>query len=136
MEMRPRCRGAVSAVGPLSAASSGMDKRSSDSSKPAPVVYAQEALDRAWRSKRRIAAQGKGKPLKQRFMNAFGGRSAVFVDDREFMEETLDNVLRVSTHNEKLLRFQSTWSLDGARKRVFAASGPNFKTSRPARLLV
>lgn len=60
-----------------------------------PVVYAQEALDRAWRSKRRIAAQGKSKPLKQRFMNAFGGRSAMFVDDRDFMEGTLDNVLRV-----------------------------------------
>jgi len=65
-------------------------------SPPKPVVYAQEVLDRAWRSKRRIAAQGKSRPLKQRFMKAFGGRSAVFVDDREFMESTLDNVLRVS----------------------------------------
>lgn len=90
-------RGAVSAVGPLSAASGGIGNGSSDNSKSSPVVYAQEALDRAWRSKRRIAAQGKSKPLKQRFMNAFGGRSAVFVDDREFMEETLDNVLRVSS---------------------------------------
>lgn len=68
---------------------------SSGKSAPGPVVYAQEALDRAWRSKRRIAAQGKSNPLKQRFMNAFGGRSAVFVDDRDFMEETLDNVVRV-----------------------------------------
>lgn len=68
---------------------------SSGNSAPEPVVYAQEALDRAWRSKRRIAAQGKSKPLKQRFMDAFGGRSAVFMDDREFMEETLDNVVRV-----------------------------------------
>lgn len=97
-----------SLVGPLSAVSqrngnnngeaptdSGSSSTSSGKSQPKPVVYAQEVLDRAWRSKRRIAAQAKAKPLKQRFMNAFGGRSAVFVDDRDFMEETLDNVLRV-----------------------------------------
>ncbi len=76
--------------------SSNSGSSSGSKSQPKPVVYAQDVLDRAWRSKRRIAAQGKSKPLKQRFMNAFGGRSAVFVDDREFMESTLDNVLRVS----------------------------------------
>lgn len=83
-------KGDTSTTSSSSSSNSGNGK-----SAPEPVVYAQEALDRAWRSKRRIAAQGKSKPLKQRFMNAFGGRSAVFVDDRDFMEETLDNVVRV-----------------------------------------
>lgn len=84
-----------SVEGDTSTASSSSSSNSSGRSAPKPVVYAQEALDRAWRSKRRIAAQGKSKPLKQRFMNAFGGGSAMFVDDRDFMEETLDNVVRV-----------------------------------------
>lgn len=86
------------AEGDTSTASSS--NSSSGKSAPEPVVYAQEALDRAWRSKRRISAQGKSKPLKQRFMNAFGGRSAVFVDDRDFMEETLDNVVRVRLQHD------------------------------------
>lgn len=102
-QMRRTSRGEIARVMPLLAASvegdgdssSSRDRQGSKSLKE-PVLYAQEVLDRAWRSKRRIAAQRKGKPLKQRLMNAFGQTSAVFVDDREFMEETLDNVLRVS----------------------------------------
>lgn len=99
----------IAGVVPLSASPIKGDSSSSSSSRglngrkplPEPVMYAQEVLDRAWRSKRRIAAQGKGKPLKQRLMSAFGQTSAVFVDDREFMEETLDNVLRVSRERER-----------------------------------
>lgn len=82
--------------GPLLAgggAQDGDDSRRSSLSEP--ILFAQEVLDRAWRSKRRIAAQGKSKPLGQRFLTAFGARTAVFVDDRDFMEETLDNVVRV-----------------------------------------
>eukprot|EP00903_Cladosiphon_okamuranus_P015248 g14092.t1 len=97
--------------------------RSSTSGKsaPEPVVYAQEALDRAWRSKRRIAAQGKSKPLKQRFMDAFGGRSAVFIEDREFMEETLDNVVRVyCTHN------MPNWSLPWQRLKQEQSTSTGF----------
>lgn len=82
------------AEGDTSTASSSSNS-SRGRSAPEPVVYAQEVLDLAWRSQRRIAAQGKSKPLRQRFMSAFGGRSAVFVEDRDFMEETLDNVVRV-----------------------------------------
>lgn len=95
----------IARVTPLAAASVEGESSSSTDGKgskstPEPVVYAQEALDRAWRSKRRIAAQGKSKPLRQRLMNAFGQTSAVFVDDRDFMEETLDNVLRVSSERQ------------------------------------
>lgn len=60
-----------------------------------PIVYAQDALDRAWRSKRRIAAQGRGVSLGRKILTAFGTRQANFVDDRDFMEDTLDNVVRV-----------------------------------------
>lgn len=73
----------------------GGDDSTRRSSLSEPILFAQEVLDRAWRSKRRIAAQGKSKPLGQRFLTAFGARTAVFVDDRDFMEETLDNVVRV-----------------------------------------
>lgn len=70
-------------------------RRGDNKGLPEPVLFAQEVLDRAWRSKRRIAAQGKGMPLGQRVLTAFGARTAVFVDDRDFMEATLDSVLRV-----------------------------------------
>ncbi|CAN0108707.1 unnamed protein product [Ectocarpus sp. 12 AP-2014] len=121
-------------VGPLSAVSerngnnnggaptdSGSSNSSSGKSQPKAVVYAQEVLDRAWRSKRRIAAQAKSKPLRQRFMNAFGGRSAIFVDDREFMEETLDNVLRIyCTHN------MPNWSLPWQRLKQEQSTSTGF----------
>lgn len=84
--------------GPLLAVGGGAqdgDDTTRRSSLSEPILFAQEVLDRAWRSKRRIAAQGKSKPLGQRFLTAFGARTAVFVDDRDFMEETLDNVVRV-----------------------------------------
>lgn len=70
--------------------------RGEDGSSSEPIVYAQDALDRAWRSKRRIAAQGRGGSLGRKFLTAFGARQANFVDDRVFMEDTLDNVVRVS----------------------------------------
>lgn len=85
-----------SRVGPLSAAA-GEKSGQTTSSSSERVVYAQDVLDRAWRSKRRIEAQGRGQPLGQRFLSAFGAisRPAMFVDDREFMDSTLDNVVRV-----------------------------------------
>ena len=90
-------------MGPLfAAASDNGDDSTRRSSLSEPILFAQEVLDRAWRSKRRIAAQGKSRPLGQRFLDAFGARTAVFVDDRDFMEETLDNVVRVRVkHGEE-----------------------------------
>ncbi|CAN0417198.1 unnamed protein product [Pylaiella littoralis] len=119
----------IAGVVPLSASPIKGDSSSSSSSRglngrkplPEPVMYAQEVLDRAWRSKRRIAAQGKGKPLKQRLMSAFGQTSAVFVDDREFMEETLDNVLRIyCTHN------MPNWSLPWQRLKQEQSTSTGF----------
>lgn len=84
--------------GPLLAGGEGAengDDSTRQSSLSEPILFAQEVLDRAWRSKRRIAAQGKSMPLGHRFLAAFGARTAVFVEDRDFMEETLDNVVRV-----------------------------------------
>lgn len=64
-----------------------------------PVIFAQEALDKAWRSKRRVEMGGKEKrrPLKERFLSALvsGYNPTAFVSDREFMESTLDSVVRV-----------------------------------------
>lgn len=74
---------------------------------PGPVVYAQDVLDRAWLSKRRMPAQGKGAGrLGQRFLTAFGARpAALFVEDRQFMESTLDNVVRVGKVTDWTYRY-------------------------------
>lgn len=66
-----------------------------------PVVYAQDTLDDAWRSQRRIeldSMNAKSGTLGERLMNALGRArpSAMFVEDRDFMDSTLDNVVRVS----------------------------------------
>lgn len=66
-----------------------------------PLLYAQDALDEAWRSKRRVeleTANGRSGTLGERLLTALGrGRpSAMFVENRDFMESTLDNVVRVS----------------------------------------
>lgn len=65
-----------------------------------PLVFAQDALDDAWRSQRRIdwdAQNGRSGTLGERLMTVLGrGRpSAMFVENRSFMDSTLDNVVRV-----------------------------------------
>lgn len=89
-------RGPLSAARDKDSGNEGAGTSSSNKKEAQPVVFAQAALDKAWRSKRRIALQGKAKPLGTRFLSALGARPAVFVDDRDFMESTLDNVVRVS----------------------------------------
>lgn len=60
------------------------------------IVYAQDVLDKAWRSKRRVPTRGKSWPLGKKLLDAFvTPKMGVFVDDRAFMESTLDNVVRV-----------------------------------------
>lgn len=68
----------------------------STGSKGEDIVYAQDVLDRAWRSKRRVPTRGKSWPLGQKLLDALvTPKTGVFVDDRAFMESTLDNVVRV-----------------------------------------
>ncbi|CAM9441847.1 unnamed protein product [Laminaria digitata] len=116
-----RQRGPLLAGGGGGGAESGDDSTRRAASLSEPILFAQEVLDRAWRSKRRIAAQGKSKPLGQRFLSAFGARTAVFVDDRDFMEETLDNVVRIyCTHN------LPSWSLPWQRLKQEQSTSTGF----------
>ncbi|CAM9211853.1 unnamed protein product [Phaeothamnion confervicola] len=79
------------------------------------VVYAQDVLDRAWRYEGAAAGDGNGegavkttpRGFGSRLLDVFGGPPS-FLDDRDYMDDILDNVIRIyCTHN--LPSFSMPW---------------------------
>lgn len=70
------------------------------------VLYAQDVLDEAWQYKKGRQRNGGGLAL--RFLTALGGRPAMFSDNRDFMESTLDSVVRVSEREGETTRQRQT----------------------------